>query len=85
MFNFTLRICQSSLDKHTLTKRSAGELKRLKSPVSFLMSFTGSRVRKSLVAVPTAERLLSGVNPHVPFEITGVGKFLATVLKKQKM
>lgn len=83
MFNFSL--CQSSLDKRTLTKRSEGELKLLKSPVSFLMSFTGSRVRKSLVAVPTAERLLSGVNPHVSFEITGVGEFLATVLKKKKM
>lgn len=85
MVNFSLRVCQSSLDKHTLTKRSAGELKLLESPVSFLVSFTGSGVRKSLVAVPTAERLLSGVNPHVSFEITGVGEFLATVLKKQKM
>lgn len=46
------------------------------------MGFTGCRVRESLVAVPTAEWLLSGMNTHVPLEITSVGKFLSTVLER---
>lgn len=49
------------------------------------MSFTGGRVGERLVAVPTAERLLSGVNTHVSLEITSVGEFLPTVLKKKKI
>lgn len=80
IFNFNLGICQSSLDQRTLTK-GAGKLKPGKLPVSFLMSLTGGRVGESLVAVPTAERLLSSVNTHVSLEITSVGEFLPTVLK----
>lgn len=49
------------------------------------MSFTGCRVGESLVAVPAPERLLSSVNTHVSLEITSVGEFLPTVLKKKKM
>lgn len=45
------------------------------------MRFAGRWVRKGLVAVPAAERLLSGVNAHVPFEITSVCKFLSTFLQ----
>lgn len=54
------------------------------SPVCFLMGFTGCWVRESLVAVPTAERLLSRVNTHVSLEITSVGEFLPTVLERRK-
>lgn len=50
----------------------------------FLVGFTGCRVRESLVAVPTAERLLSRVNAHVSLEITSVGEFLPTVLEKKR-
>lgn len=48
------------------------------------MSFAGCRVGESLVAVPTAERLLSSVDTHVSLEITRVGEFLPTVLKKEE-
>lgn len=49
------------------------------------MGFTGCRVGESLVAVPTAEWLLSCVNTHVSFKITSVGKFLPTVLKEENI
>lgn len=45
------------------------------------MRFAGRWVRKGLVAVPTAEGLLSGVNAHVSLEITSVCKFLPTFLQ----
>lgn len=48
------------------------------------MGFTGCRIRESLVAIPTAERLLSCVNTHVSLEITSVGEFLPTVLERRK-
>ncbi len=54
------------------------------SPVCFLMGFTGCRIRECLVAIPTAERLLSCVNTHVSLEITSVGEFLPTVLERRK-
>lgn len=63
---------------------SAGKLNMCNSPVRFLVGFTGCRVRESLVAVPTAERLLSSVNTHVSLEITSVGEFLPTVLERRK-
>ena len=47
------------------------------------MSFTGRGVRESLVAVPTAERLLSRVNAHVSLEVTCVRELLPTVLEKK--
>lgn len=52
--------------------------------MSLLVSFAGRGVGESLVAVPAAERLLPRVNAHVSFEITGVGEFLPTVLKKEE-
>lgn len=48
------------------------------------MGFTSCRIRERLAAVPAAERLFSGVNTYVPLEITCVGEFLPTVLKKTK-
>lgn len=63
--------------------RSAAKPSLCISPVSFLVGFTGCRVRKSLVAVPTAERLLPGVNTHVSLEISSVGEFLPTVLQRR--
>lgn len=50
-------------------------------PVCFLVGLAGRWVRKGLVAVPTAEWLLSGVNAHVSLEITSVCKFLPTFLQ----
>lgn len=48
------------------------------------MSFAGCRVRESLVAVSTAERLLPCVDSHVSLEIASVGEFLAAVLENRK-
>lgn len=64
--------------------RGAGKPNLCNSPVGFLVGFTGCRVRKGLVAVPTAERLLPGVNTHVSLEISSVGEFLPTVLQSRK-
>lgn len=66
-------------------KSSGAKLKPHESPVSFLMSFTGCRVRESLAAVPTGERLLSSVNTHVSLKITSVGELLPTGLKKREI
>lgn len=72
----------TELSRYLSVKRNAGVQNVCDLPVCFLMGFTGCRVRKSLVAVSTAEWLFSCVNAHVSLEITSVGEFLPTVLKK---
>lgn len=52
--------------------------------MGFLVGFAGCRVRESLVAVPTAERLLPGVNTHMSLEVSSVGEFLPTILQRRK-
>lgn len=51
-------------------------------PVCFLVGLAGRWVGEGLVAVPTAEWLLSSVNAHVSLEITSVCKFLPTFLQR---
>lgn len=83
MLNF-MGMSLTELCRQVSVESSAGKLNVCNSPVRFLVGFTGCGVRESLVAVPTAERLLSSVNTHVSLEITSVGEFLPTVLERRK-